>query len=62
MNCHRTRVRNVHLLALGLLAILPLYHQDGLAAPGYGASSAPANLGSFVNAEFVESCVRPTSA
>ena len=55
MNCHRMRVRNVLPLALGLLAILPPCHQDGLAAPGYGAWSAPANLGSFVNTEFAES-------
>src|SRR5262245_19861680 len=43
MNCYRMRVRNVLLLALVLLAIFPPYHQDGLAAPGYGAWSAPAN-------------------
>ena len=55
MNCYRMRVRNVLLLALGLLAILPPYHQDGVAAPRYGAWSAPANLGSFVNTEFAES-------
>src|SRR5688572_10338999 len=47
--------RNVLLLALGLLAILHPYHQNGLAAPGYGAWSGTANLGSFVNTEFAES-------
>jgi hypothetical protein len=31
MNCYRTRVRNVLLLALALLAVLPPYHHDGLA-------------------------------
>ena len=54
MNGYRMRVRHVLPLALGLLGILPLYHQDGLAAPGYGAWSAPANLGSLVNTEFLE--------
>jgi Tol biopolymer transport system component len=55
MNCHRMRFLNVLLLALGMLAILPPYHQDGLAAPGYGPWSVPANLGSLVNTEFAES-------
>jgi hypothetical protein len=55
MNCYRTRIQNVLLLALGLLAVLPPYHQDGQAAPSYGAWSAPANLGSLVNTEFGES-------
>jgi len=55
MNCYRMRVRNLLLLAIGVVAILPPYHQDGLAAPGYGAWSAPANLGSIVNTEFAES-------
>ena len=55
MNCYRMRVRTMLLLALGIVAILPLYQQDGLAAPDYGTWSAPANLGSFVNTEFAES-------
>jgi len=55
MNCYRMRVRHVLPIALGLLGILPLYRQDGLAAPRYGAWSVPANLGSFVNTEFAES-------
>src|SRR6185295_3127576 len=55
MNCYVTRVRNMLLLALALLVILPPYHHDGLAAPGYGPWSAPANLGSIVNTEFAES-------
>ena len=55
MNCYRMHVRNVLLLALGLFAILPPYHQHGLAAPRYGAWSAPANLGSLVNTEYAES-------
>ena len=55
MNCYRMRVRNVLLLALGVLAILPPYQQDGVAAPRYGAWSAPVNLGSLVNTEFAES-------
>ena len=54
MNCYRMRVRHVLPIALGLLGILPLYRQDGLAAPRYGAWSVPANLGSFVNTEFLE--------
>jgi Tol biopolymer transport system component len=55
MNGYRMRVRHVLPLALGLLAILPLYDQAGLAAPRYGAWSAPVNLGGFVNTEFAES-------
>ena len=55
MNCCRMRVRNVLLLALGVIAILPPYHHDGVAAPRYGAWSAPENLGSLVNTEFAES-------
>jgi len=54
MNGYRMRVQHVLPIALGLLGILPNYHQDGLAAPRYGAWLAPANLGSFVNTEFLE--------
>lgn len=56
MNRHCMRARNVLLPALiGLLATIPPYHQKGLAAPAYGAWSAPANLGAFVNTQFAES-------
>jgi hypothetical protein len=55
MNGYRMRVRRGFLAAVGLFAMLPTYHQDGLAAPSYGAWSAPTNLGSLVNTEFAES-------
>ena len=60
MTGYRMRVRHVLSLALGLLAILPLYHQHGLAAPGYGVWSAPANLGLPVNTQFAESGPHPS--
>ena len=60
MTGYRMRVRHVLSLALGLLAILPLYHQHGLAAPGYGVWSAPANLGLPVNTQFSESGPHPS--
>ena len=55
MNRCRMRVRIALLLAPGLLALLPLYHHNSLAAPAYGAWSAPENLGVLVNTEFAES-------
>jgi Tol biopolymer transport system component len=54
MNCQRMCVCHVLPLALGLLIMFPLYHQDGAASPRYGAWSPAANLGSIVNTEFAE--------
>jgi len=42
------------MLAIGLLAFFPTYRDAGIAAPTFGAWSAPVNLGAAVNTEFGE--------
>jgi hypothetical protein len=50
----RLHLGGVLLLAFGVLVAFPFEHSHGVAAPKFGAWSAPINLGTVVNTEFAE--------
>jgi Tol biopolymer transport system component len=54
MTGRRLRLEGVLLLAFGVLIAFPFEHRDGVAAPKFGAWSAPINIGSADNTEFAE--------
>jgi Tol biopolymer transport system component len=54
MTGRRLRLGGVLVLVFGALIAFPFEHRDGVAAPKFGAWSAPVNLGAVVNTEFAE--------